>query len=265
MNITVTARHITLSDKQKEYARKKIKKLENYFQQLINARVVLHVEKMDHFADVIINGDGVQFHGREKAADFYSAIDLLFEKMEKQVVRYKEKHSSHKVEKQNSILPMDYDVTESLQVRLNQVSNKPVDKIEAFLEMKVNGDNFILFKQGIDEVDSNIDFSNKNYAAIFLNGGSYKFIEIPKESFNNGTIDNFKEYEIDVIDDSITNPNLNFKEMSSKTVKSVSLEEALKHLEKEKHDYFPFFNSESQYLNIVYTNGKELEVMVPAF
>ncbi|HOW81332.1 MAG TPA: ribosome-associated translation inhibitor RaiA [Spirochaetota bacterium] len=96
MNITITGRHMHVSDRLREYAEKKLQKLETYFDQLIDAHIIMYVEKLEHGAEVVINGDGIQFHGREKASTLYSAIDLLFEKMEKQIMKYKEKHSQHK-------------------------------------------------------------------------------------------------------------------------------------------------------------------------
>ena len=70
MNITVTGRHLNVSDNLRDYAEKKIKKLERYFNQLIDAHVILAVEKLDHISEVVMNGDGVQFHGRKRRPIF---------------------------------------------------------------------------------------------------------------------------------------------------------------------------------------------------
>ena len=91
MNIKITGRRIEMSSTLKEYARKKVKKVEKYFHQLIDAHIILDIDKLDHTAEAIINGDGVQFYGLEKSEDMYSSIDLLISKMEKQVIKYKEK------------------------------------------------------------------------------------------------------------------------------------------------------------------------------
>ncbi len=48
-------------------------------------------------------------------------------------------------------------------------------------------------------------------------------------------------------------------------MREMTLTEALDELEKKGRKYYPFFNMESQYFNIVYKNGKDFEVMVPAF
>src|SRR5512145_2782317 len=138
MNITVTGRHLSISDSLRDYAEKKIKKLDRHFNQLIDAHVILAVEKLDHISEVVLNGDGVQFHGKEKAADLFSAIDLLFEKMEKQVRRYKEKHQMHKGPERGEGASIDLTSNGGKEVVLRQVSNKPVDNIEALLQMRVD-------------------------------------------------------------------------------------------------------------------------------
>src|SRR3990172_4250040 len=177
MNITVTGRHLTVSENLHDYAEKKIKKLERHFNQLIDAHVILAVEKLDHISEVVMNGDGVQFHGREKAADLYSAIDLLFEKMEKQIRRYKEKHQMHKGPEKGEMASIDFTSTEGKEIILRQVSNKPVDNIEAFLQMRIDNKDFILFKKGVGKIDADLSNGNKNYAVIYREPNGMKMIE----------------------------------------------------------------------------------------
>ncbi len=267
MNINITGRHINVSDRLNEYANKKIRKLGNYFHQLIDAHVILYVEKLDHGAEVIINGDGVQFHGREKAADLFSAIDLLFEKMEKQITRYKEKHSSHKVTPQEELIPFDYKDNSGKKIRLNQVSNKPIDKIEAYLQMKIENNDFILFKKGITKVDSDLDLSNKSYAVMYNCKNGLKMVKIHFENINEHKFDydTFIEYDLKVIEDSMTNPNIEFRKNPECSIRKLTLNEALKEIESSDDSFMPFFNVESQYFNVIYKSKDGYEVMVPAF
>ena len=267
MNITITGRHITLSENQKEYATKKIEKLEKYFDQIIDAHVIMLVEKIDHVSEVIINGDGVQFHGQESSKDFMSSIDLLFEKMERQIVRYKEKHQMHKGPDKRILASMEFQSDQGSPMLLNQVSNKPIDKIEAYLQMKLDDSDFILFKQGITKVDSKIDYSNKNYAMIYKDDETFKMIEIPFKNVKNQKInkDLFVEYDLKVIDESLANPKIKFKKNSKCMVNEYSIDDAIEEIQKNGSVYLPFFNVESQYFNIIYKNGNLLELMVPAF
>jgi len=267
MNITITGRHVNISNNLKEYSEKKITKLETYFNQIVDAKLIMYLEKLDHAAEVMINGDGVQFHGIEKAADFFSAIDLLFEKMERQIVKYKEKHSSHKAVNPSKAPHQEEAGAEGRRINLKLVSDKPVDRVEAYLEMKNDRKDFILFKQGVNKVDSEINYANKNYAIIFHKNGVHKMAEIPLEMIRDENIqpEHFIEHDLLIEDDSPVKPKIKFKKNSGSSIESFSLIEALKEFEESGLEFMPFFNVESQFFNIIYKSGRDYEVMVPNF
>ena len=267
MKINITGRHITVSDNLKQYAEKKIEKLTKYFHQLIDAHIIMYIEKLDHASEVIINGDGVQFHGREKSGDLFSSIDLLFEKMEKQIIKYKEKHSSHKILPQSEIIKFDYENEQGNRIKLNQVSNKPFDKIEAYLQMQIDNNDFILFKKGVTQYDTELDLSNKLYAVIYRGEDGVKMVKVPFEKLKEQKLehDTFVEYHLNIIDDSPANPNIEFKRSKDCKIEKLSLNEAVDKFEKSSDSFLTFFNIDSQYFNVVYSTGKETEIMVPAF
>jgi putative sigma-54 modulation protein len=267
MNMTVTGRHIGVSDRLREYAEKKMQKLEKHFDQLVDARVTMYVEKLDHGVEVLINGDGVQFHGKEKASTLYAAIDLLVEKVEKQIVKYKEKHSQHKGPVRGENPFFETTGPEGMALRLSQVSNKPVDKIEAYLQMKLNNSDFILFKKGVGKIDSDVDFDNRNYAVIYRNNGSLKMAEVPFEKIRENKFeqDDFVEYDLVVVDDSPSNPKIEFRKNAACSVLRMSLDEAIRMLDGSKDPFLPFFNVETQFFNILYRKSGEYEIAVPVF
>ncbi len=267
MKIKMTGRHIEVSERLKEYAEKRISRLEKYFQQLIDIHLILYVEKLDHAAELIINGDSVQFHAREKAADLYSALDLLVDKMESQIARYKEKIQSRKGHGADFDTAYDIQSKTGADAVLKQVSNKPINDIEAFLQMRIDNKDFILFKKGVDNIESEIDYANKNYAVIYKSGSVFKMAEVPF-SANKGVDfhpENLVEYELDVKDESPSNPRIDFKKGGGCDIVKLTLEEAFSSFEKAGLNYMPFFNTETNYLNILSRSGKKLEVLVPAF
>jgi len=267
MKIKITGRHIDVSERLKEYAEKRIAKLEKYFQQLIDIHLILYVEKLDHAAELVINGDSVQFHAREKAADLYSAIDLLVDKMESQIGRYKEKIQSRKGHSAELDITYDFKSDLGKEAVLTQVSNKPINNIEAFLQMRVDKKDFILFKKGAGALESDFDYSNKNYAVIYKSGPVFKLVEVPFEH-NKGSefnTDTFTEYELEVKDESASNPKIEFKKGSSCNIGKLTLDEAFDSFEKSGDVYMPFFNTDTRFFNILSRNGKVLEVLVPAF
>lgn len=267
MKIKITGRHIDVSNRLRDYAEKKIVRLEKHFQQLIDIHLILYIEKLDHIAELIITGDSVQFHAREKAADFYSALDLLVDKMESQVSRFKEKITSRKGFGVEYDVTFDYKSEHGVEAVLNQVSNKPLDKIEAFLQMKIDNRDFILFKQGVADLNSDIDFNNRNYAILYKNGEKIKLAEIPPESFkeNNFDVSSFVEYDLEVVDDSAASPKINFNINGGCSIKNLTIDEAVKLLEASGARFLPFFNSETRYFNVVTKKGSKYEIAVPSF
>ncbi|HPS87470.1 MAG TPA: ribosome-associated translation inhibitor RaiA [Spirochaetota bacterium] len=267
MKIKITGRHIEVSERLKEYAEKRISKLEKYFQQLIDIHLILYVEKLDHAAELVINGDSVQFHAREKAADLYSAIDLLVDKMETQIGRFKERIQSRKGHGPELDITSDIKSEMGIEAVLTQVSNKPINNIEAFLQMRIDKKDFILFKKGVSAVESEFDYANKNYAVIYKSGAVFKLVEVPFEN-NKGSefnTDTFIEYELDVKDESASNPKIDFKKGGTCNIGKLTLDEAFDSFEKSSEGYMPFFNTETRYFNILSRSGKKFEVLVPAF
>ena len=103
MEFSVTFRHMEPSDALKEYAVEKLSRLEKYFDAIIEAQVVLSVEKFRHIADVTVNCDGVKIKGQEQTEDMYSAIDMVMDKMERQAKRYRERFRERKSSKRDTI------------------------------------------------------------------------------------------------------------------------------------------------------------------
>ena len=96
MNITVNAKHTTLTDAIKDYSEKKIQKIAKYFDDNMDVHVNLNVEKNMHIAEIFVNVKGMFLKGIEKSEDMYASIDMAMDKIERQVVKYKEKLQSRK-------------------------------------------------------------------------------------------------------------------------------------------------------------------------
>lgn len=268
MNITFTGRHVEVTPAIKNYAEKKIEKFEKHFHQLFDVNVIMSVEKLDHIVELLINGDRVQFYAFEKSGDLYSSIDLLIDKMEKQIVKFKEKHTGHKAIPLSMVEMVETEDKGRIELDLNQVSNKPKDEVEAYLEMELEKRDFILFKKGMNEKDSMIDYRNKNYAVLYKNGNSIKMVEIPIKMIQKNAFDaeKFTESDFIIVNNSPTAPKIKLKKNKTcSDVRTKTLNEALRFLIKSNSSYLPFFNADTNYLNIIYKNGKTYEVMVPAF
>ena len=112
MQLSVTFRHMEATDAIKDYAREKVERIKKYFPDPISAHVVLTTERgYQHVADVNIQlHNGLIIKGREITEDMYSSIDLVMDKIERQVLRYKEKIRHHKARPDLSSIPIAYHV-----------------------------------------------------------------------------------------------------------------------------------------------------------
>jgi putative sigma-54 modulation protein len=85
MNITITFRHMVGTDAVKSYAHEKVAKLQKFLRQAMTAQVTLSVEGLDHIAEVRMSSGPTHFHGSERSPDMYASIDMVHDKLERQI------------------------------------------------------------------------------------------------------------------------------------------------------------------------------------
>jgi putative sigma-54 modulation protein len=91
MQLDITFKNIDPTDALKDYASKRLSKLDKYIEKPSEVHVVLSVEKRRHKADVTLSADGVVINAVEITEDMYSAIDMVMDKLERQIKKHKEK------------------------------------------------------------------------------------------------------------------------------------------------------------------------------
>jgi len=92
VKVSVTFRHTQPTEALKHYVAEKVHKIGKYFYRPLDAHVVLSVDSRDRqVAEVTLQTRKFTIHGREETADLYSAIDLMMDKVEQQVRKYKTK------------------------------------------------------------------------------------------------------------------------------------------------------------------------------
>ena len=96
MNVIMNGRHLDITPALRSYAEEKIGRFDKYLSNITEAVVTLSVEKYRHKAEVLLKVNGVQIQAEGKTGEVYSAIDQVVEKLEKQVVKYKEKLHDHR-------------------------------------------------------------------------------------------------------------------------------------------------------------------------
>jgi putative sigma-54 modulation protein len=85
MNIAITFRQMEPSDAVKRYAHEKIAKLQKFLRQPIQANVTLRKEKIEHVVEVRISAGADHVNGTERSEDMYASIDMVIDKLERQI------------------------------------------------------------------------------------------------------------------------------------------------------------------------------------
>jgi putative sigma-54 modulation protein len=96
MQINLTGHHIDITDALRSYVENKFERMARHFDHVINAHVVLTVEKLAQKAEATLHINGGTVFADSVHEDMYAAIDALVDKLDRQVLRYKEKKSSHR-------------------------------------------------------------------------------------------------------------------------------------------------------------------------
>lgn len=91
MQVTVTSRKMEMTPALKTYAEQKVRKLAKHLERVLDAYIVLSVEKYRHKVEVTINANGTMIRGEEETEDMYSAIDQVMDKLDVQIKKHKEK------------------------------------------------------------------------------------------------------------------------------------------------------------------------------
>ncbi len=93
MQINISGHHIEITPALREYAESKIKRLEHHFDQITRADVTLTVEKSRHKAEcnMHVSGSDLNASAENENENMYSAIDMLSDKLDRQLLKHKEK------------------------------------------------------------------------------------------------------------------------------------------------------------------------------
>lgn len=96
MQIDLSGHHIDITDSMRSYVNEKIGRLEKHFDRVTDAHVVLSVEKQIQKAEATIHVKGNKIFAHADNEDMYAAIDSLADKLDRQILKHKEKIQSHR-------------------------------------------------------------------------------------------------------------------------------------------------------------------------
>ena len=177
MQTSVTFKNLDPTDTLKSYVRDKLDRFDRYLENPAEANVVLLVEKFRHIAEININGDRLTINGKEETNDMYSAIDMVLDKLEKQIKKNKQKIRERRpgVNAKNiGLMEADTNLPDEeivREVKIKNIEYKPMDVEEAVLQMDLLSDNFLVFTNArSDRVNVLYRRKDGHYGLIQPNG-----------------------------------------------------------------------------------------------
>tara|TARA_A100001037_G_scaffold297897_1_gene320612 strand:+ start:11230 stop:11535 length:306 start_codon:yes stop_codon:yes gene_type:complete len=91
MQLSITGHHLTVTEPLRDYVTEKLQKLERHYDHITNTHVVLSVEKLQHRAEATIHISGAELFAESDCDDLYAAIDKLTDRLDRQILKHKEK------------------------------------------------------------------------------------------------------------------------------------------------------------------------------
>jgi putative sigma-54 modulation protein len=92
MQLNVSGHHVDVTDPLRDYVQAKFERLQRHFDQITNTEVTLIVEKLVQKAEATVHISGADIFAAAEDADMYAAIDALADKLDRQLIKHKEKN-----------------------------------------------------------------------------------------------------------------------------------------------------------------------------
>ncbi len=170
MKYTVRGEKLEVTEAIKSYAIEKISKMEKYFDnpEEVSVKISFSVRGREQKVEVTLNSRGYDLRAEVSHSDMYAAIDLVLDKLETQMRKYKSKLMSRErvmIVYEDEVVE-DEDINEV--VKRKKVYLKPMNEEEAIVQMELLGHDFYVFK---DIENEKVNVLYKRY------DGSYGIIE----------------------------------------------------------------------------------------
>lgn len=173
MKFNIIGKKITVNEKNSEYIKKKIGKLDKFFKQEPEARIVIGTVKDKEYIEATIYSEGIIFRAEVTDTDVFTATDKVIDLIERQIRKNKtklEKRTRREAFDDARLLSGDDyadDEDEMKIVKKKRFQVKPMSAEEAVLQMNLLGHNFFVFKNQ-DTEEMNVVYKRKdgNYAII---------------------------------------------------------------------------------------------------
>jgi len=95
MNVQVSGHHVEVTQPIRDYVLSKLERVQRHFDQVIEINVILSVQKLRQKAEISVHMPGKDIHVESDDADMYAAIDLMMDKLDRQIIKHKQKAYAH--------------------------------------------------------------------------------------------------------------------------------------------------------------------------
>ena len=165
MKMEIRGKNVEVTEALRDYTQKRISKLEKYFEEIRTAHVTMSLEGEGQKVEVTIPLNGVILRGEETTEDMYMSVDMVLDKLEKQIEKFRSKLlNRHRGTGLKQAPPVEGRKEKELEyrfvddqfkvVRTKRFALKPMDEEEAIMQMNLLGHNFfVFFNAGSDEVN----------------------------------------------------------------------------------------------------------------
>ena len=162
MKVDYIARKVTLTEQNREFAEKKLAKIKKYFNDILDVRVEVELERHLHVVDLSVNGKDFDLKSTGQNKDVTSAIPEAVDKLEMQARRAKARLKDHK-KRAGSVAKADHgwsvDVFESDSIATGEpriverssIPIKPMSIEEAVLQLDDSSDGFLVFRNSSND------------------------------------------------------------------------------------------------------------------
>lgn len=176
-NISVSGRHVQISQAMKDYAIEKVSKIERFSSRIIDVLITMDIQKLDHRVDIVLRIGHMKIRSQASTTDMYISIDMAVHKLEIQLLRYKAKIQEHQTRDLTSVdmnvnvyRPSRYDELAEVNSEIEEENERQIlDKYqpheivcreklplkilnheEAIIKMELSGDPFMIFRNEED-------------------------------------------------------------------------------------------------------------------
>ncbi|MCM2330160.1 MAG: ribosome-associated translation inhibitor RaiA, partial [Pseudomonas sagittaria] len=89
--VNISGQHLEVTDTLRDYINEKLERLARHFDKITNVQVIMQVEKLQQKIEATLHIAGGEVVANAEHTDMYAAIDLLADKLDRQLIKHKEK------------------------------------------------------------------------------------------------------------------------------------------------------------------------------